>query len=83
MNARERAQETIYLLTRDWTAEQLRKVAKPLPADVALAASGFAAAYLPGVADQFIDEMTKTNVSVPYELLAIARGRELAESEPI
>lgn len=81
MTLRERAQETIYLITRELSAERLRQVARLLPVDVHDAAEEFAYEFLPGVAQQFIDEMTKTNVSVPYELYAIAKGRELAENE--
>ncbi|MCO4274292.1 hypothetical protein NG701_07595 [Pseudarthrobacter sp. HLT3-5] len=81
MTPRERAQETLYLITREMSTERLREISAPLPADVGEAAKDFALAFLPGVAQQFIDEMTATNVSVPYELLAIAKGRELAENE--
>ncbi|MDI3211790.1 hypothetical protein [Arthrobacter sp. AL12] len=81
MTPRERAQETLYMITRDMSTERLREIAAPLSADVGEAAKDFALEFLPGVAQQFIDEMTTTNVSVPYELLAIAKGRELAENE--
>lgn len=81
MTLRERAQETIYLITRELSAERLRQVARLLPVDVHDAAEEFAYEFLPGVAQQFIDEMTKTNVSVPYELYGIAKGRELVENE--
>lgn len=81
MTLRERAQETLYLITREMSAERLRQVARLLPVDVTDAAGEFAHEFLPGMAQQFIDEMTKTNVSVPYELYAIAKGRELAENE--
>jgi hypothetical protein len=81
MSPRERAQETIYLMTREMSPKRLREIARLLPADVGEAAQDFALEFLPGVAQQFIDEMTTTNVSVPYELYAIAKGRELAESE--
>jgi hypothetical protein len=83
VSLRERAQETLYLLTRDWSATRLRKVARLLPADVSLAAENFAIEFLPGVAQEFTDEMTKTNVSIPYEFYEIAKGRELAENESI
>ncbi len=81
MNPTERAQETIYLLTRDMSSQRLREIARLLPVDVKEAAEEFALEFLPGVAQQFVDEMTTTNVSVPYELYAIAKGRELAENE--
>jgi hypothetical protein len=63
--------------------EQLRKIADALPADVDEAAKDFALKYLPGVAQQFVDEMTTTDVSVPYELYTIAKGRELVDNETI
>lgn len=81
MSPRERAQETIYLLTKDMSPQRLRDIARLLPADVGAAAEDFAIEFLPGVAQQFIEEMTTTNVSIPYELYAIAKGRELAEIE--
>jgi hypothetical protein len=81
MTLRERAQETIYLITREWSAARLRRAARLLPADVALGAESFAIEHLPGVAQQFTEEMTATDVSVPYELYEIAKGRELAENE--
>lgn len=81
MNLRERAQETIYLITRDMSPQRLRDIARLLPADVGEAAKDFALEFLPGVAQPFIEEMTTTNVSIPYELYAIATGRELAEIE--
>jgi hypothetical protein len=81
MTLRERAQETIYLITRDLTAKRLREVARLLPVDVTEAAEEFAYEFLPRVAHPFIHEMTATNVSVPYELYEIAKGRELAENE--
>lgn len=81
MTTRERAQETIYLITRDLTAERLRHIARLLPVDVTGAAEEFAYKFLPGVAQPFIEEMAATDVSVPYELYEIARGRELAENE--
>lgn len=81
MTLRERAQEMLYLLTRDMSATRLRQVARLLPVDVTEAAEEFAAEFLPGVAELFVFEMTTTNVSVPYELYEIAKGRELAENE--
>jgi hypothetical protein len=81
MSPRERAQETLYLITSHMSSKKLRTIANPLPANVGEAAKDFALNFLPGVAQSFIDEMTATNVSVPYELLAIAKGRELAENE--
>lgn len=83
MTLRERAQETLYLITRAWSAVQLRAAARLLPADVSLAAESFAKEHLPGVAQQFTEEMTATNVSVPYELFEIAKGRELVEKETV
>ncbi|WP_427007165.1 hypothetical protein [Pseudarthrobacter sp. H2] len=81
MTPRERAQETLYLITRQLSTERLRQIADALPADVEAAAEKFALEFLPGVAQQFIQEMIATDVSVPYELYAIAKGRELAENE--
>lgn len=81
MSPRERAQETLYLMTREMSPQRLREIARLLPADVGEAAKDFALEFLPGVAQQFIDEMLTTNISVPYELYAIATGRELAENE--
>lgn len=81
MTLREWAQETIYLITRDMSAERLRQVARLLPVDVHDAAEEFAYEFLPGVAKPFIHQMTATNVSIPYELYEIAKGRELAENE--
>ncbi len=81
MNRRETAQETVYLLTREMTPQRLRKIADKLPTDVGEAAKDFALEFLPGVAAQFIEQMTEADVSIPYELYAIAKGRELAENE--
>jgi hypothetical protein len=81
MSPRERAQETIYLITRELSAVRLRQIACLLPVGVHDAAEEFAHEFLPGVAQPFVDEMTATDVSVPYELYAIAKGRELAENE--
>lgn len=81
MSSREIAQETIYILTEDMSAEELRRIADSLPVDVALAAEHFALEYIPGVAMQFVEELTKSDVSLPYELYAIASGRERAENE--
>lgn len=81
MTLRERAQETLYLITRELSAERLRQIARLLPVDVHDAAEEFAHEFLPRAVPPFVDEMTATNVSVPYELYEIARGRELAENE--
>lgn len=81
MTLMEWAQETLYLITREMTAQRLREIARLLPVDVHDAAEEFAYEFLPGVARPFIHEMTATNVSVPYELYEIAKGRELAENE--
>ncbi len=81
MTIRELAQETIYELTRDMDAEAIREIADTLPADVGEAAKTFASRFIPGMASWFQPFMTEANVSVPYELYAIANGREQAENE--
>jgi hypothetical protein len=81
VSPRERAQETIYVIARDMSPQRLREIARLVPIDVRAGAEDFALEFLPGVAQQFIDEMVTTDVSVPYELYGIARGRELAERE--